>query len=85
MKELVCQHACFGFLFGIQKILESLKLIQDHKIRFQLFKTDLSYFYAPGGRIFYIFYLASGILVPILMQKAVNAAKCRLCEKGAVS
>ena len=51
----------------------------------ELFKTDLSYFYAPGGRIFYIFYLASGILVPILMQKAVNAAKCRLCEKGAVS
>lgn len=43
-----------------------------------LFKTDLAYFYAPGGRIFYIFYLAAGILVPILMQKAVNAAKRRL-------
>ena len=51
----------------------------------QLFKTDLSYFYAPGGRIFYVFYLAAGLVVPILMQKAVNAAKRRLCRKGAVS
>jgi len=40
-----------------------------------LFKSELSYFYAPGGRIFFIFYLAAGLLVPILMQKAVDWAK----------
>ena len=40
-----------------------------------LFKSDLAYFYAPGGRIFYLFYLAAGLLVPILMQGAVNAVK----------
>ena len=43
-----------------------------------LFKSDLAYFYVPGGRIFYIFYLAAGIIVPILMQKFVNTAKRRL-------
>ena len=43
-----------------------------------LFKTDLAYFYAPGGRIFYIFYLAAGLVVPILMQRAVNTARQRL-------
>ena len=42
------------------------------------FKSELAYFYAPGGRIFFLFYLAAGLLVPILMQKAVNFVKKRL-------
>jgi hypothetical protein len=42
------------------------------------FKSELAYFYAPGGRIFFLFYLAAGLLVPILMQKAVNLVKKRL-------
>ncbi len=50
----------------------------------ELFRSDLAYFYAPGGRIFYIFYLAAGMLVPILMQKAVNTAKHMLCRNGPV-
>ena len=44
------------------------------------FRTNLAYFYAPGGRVFYIFYLAAGLLVPILMQRAVNAARRRLAR-----
>ena len=43
-----------------------------------LFKSELSYFYAPGGRVFFIFYLAAGLLVPILMQKAVDWTKSSL-------
>lgn len=49
-----------------------------------LFKSDLSYFYAPGGRIFYIFYLAAGLIVPILMQKAVHVLKRRLFPGKAI-
>ena len=43
-----------------------------------LFKSEISYFYTPGGRVFYIFYLAAGLLVPILMQKAVDFVKRRI-------
>ena len=42
------------------------------------FKSELSYFYAPGGRIFFIFYLAAGLVIPIVMQKAVTLAKRKL-------
>ena len=43
-----------------------------------LFKSELAYFYTPGGRIFYIFYLAAGLVVPILMQRAVDLIKRRI-------
>ena len=57
-----------------------LKLVTGRCQNFDmaLFKSELSYFYAPGGRIFYIFYLAAGLLVPILMQKAVDQLKRKL-------
>lgn len=45
------------------------------------FKSDLVYFYTPGGRIFLIFYIAAGLLVPILMQKALDAVKRRLTRR----
>lgn len=42
------------------------------------FKSNLAYFYTPGGRIFYLVYLTAGLAVPILMQKAVDLVKRRL-------
>ena len=45
------------------------------------FKSNIVYFYTPGGRIFYLFYLAAGLLIPILMQKAVDAVKTALIKR----
>lgn len=42
------------------------------------FKSDLAYFYTPGGRIFYLVYLTAGLAVPILMQGAVKLLKRKL-------
>lgn len=36
------------------------------------FKSNLAYFYAPSGPVFYLVYLAAGLAVPIAMQKLVN-------------
>lgn len=44
----------------------------------ELFKSNLAYFYAPGGHLFFIFYLAAGIIVPIAMQKFLNTSRRRL-------
>lgn len=59
--------ACFAFL----------RLTTGHCQDFDMaqFKSNLAYFYAPSGRVFYIFYLAAGLLVPILMQKLADAGK----------
>ena len=48
-----------------------------------LFKSDITYFYAPGGRVFMIFYLAAGFVLPILMQKGVDRVKRLLRERRA--
>ena len=45
------------------------------------FKSNLVYFYAPGGRVFYIFYLAAGLLVPIGLQALVNLVKRRFARR----
>ena len=45
------------------------------------YKSNLAYFYAPGGRIFYLVYLIAGLLVPILMQKLVDRCKAALRRK----
>ena len=37
-----------------------------------LFRTDLMYYYVPGGRIFYLFYLAAGLAFPILLQRLLR-------------
>ena len=42
------------------------------------YKSNLAYFYAPGGRIFYLVYLTAGLAVPIGMQKLVDHVRCRL-------
>ncbi|MCR5575825.1 MAG: acyltransferase [Oscillospiraceae bacterium] len=42
------------------------------------FKSNLVYYYTPGGRVFMIFYIAAGFVLPILMQKAVDLVKRRL-------
>ena len=42
------------------------------------YKSNLAYFYAPGGRIFYLVYLSAGLAVPIGMQKLVDLVKRRL-------
>jgi Fucose 4-O-acetylase and related acetyltransferases len=54
-----------------------LKLTTEHCQSFDMgqFRTELSYFYAPGGRSFFLFYLAAGLLIPILMQKAADFLK----------
>ena len=41
----------------------------------QAFKTNIAYFYTPGGRIFFLVYLIAGLVVPIAMQKAVDLLK----------
>ena len=42
------------------------------------FKTNIAYFYTPGGRIFLLVYLSAGLLVPIAMQKLANLLKSPL-------
>lgn len=42
------------------------------------FKSNLVYYYAPGGRVFMIIYIAAGFVLPILMQKGVDRVKRRL-------
>ena len=39
------------------------------------FKSNIAYFYTPGGRIFFLVYLVAGLVVPIAMQKAVDRLK----------
>ena len=41
----------------------------------QAFKTNIAYFYTPGGRIFLLVYLVAGLLVPIVMQKLVDLGR----------
>ncbi|MBQ9685084.1 MAG: acyltransferase family protein [Oscillospiraceae bacterium] len=41
----------------------------------ELFRSDLVYFYLPGGKLFTLFYVAAGLAVPILMQKLVDRVK----------
>ncbi len=39
------------------------------------FKSNIAYFYTPGGRIFFLVYLVAGLVIPIGMQKLVDLMK----------
>ena len=58
--------ACFAFLKLVTGRCQDFDMLE--------FKSNIAYFYAPSGPVFYIFYLAAGLAVPIVMQKLVDLA-----------
>ena len=60
----MCLKSCFAALKFVTGRCQDFDMVQ--------FKSNIAYFYAPGGPLFYIFYLAAGLLVPIVMQKFVS-------------
>ncbi len=68
---------------GFMAVKTAFALLQTFTSRCAAFdmaayKSNLAYFYAPGGRIFYLVYLTAGLAVPIGMQKLVDHVRCRL-------
>lgn len=70
---MVNQYLAFMLVKAGFAVLKSfVGVCQDFDI--VQFKTNLAYFYVPGGNLSYIIYLAAGLAVPILMQKLVDFA-----------
>ena len=62
---------------GLSTMLRGLKRFTSRCQAFDMaaFKSNIAYFYTPGGRIFFLVYLIAGLVVPIAMQKAVDLLK----------
>lgn len=65
----------FALLRSVTGLAQAFDLAEYH--------SNVVYFYTPGGRIFLLFYLAAGLLVPIGMQKLVDLGKRALTRKRA--